>query len=584
MINQNISTSLFPNFIDFYIKEELSEKINSIVEQYKSNIKKAVVYSVYDDKNIESENRLSLKTSFDNNDITYLIYEHLIPIINNMLKDKFPNNLYYIQIGEQLYDYIVYKNGGYFETHQDFIRINSDTQAQYTMLIGLSNYWTGNGSTIIWIPFINTTNTDTNTTNLIELEAYNDELKTDYDYIINLNIDTVEELQYEQLNKIMNKYFDSNYYTIDIIQFRNLLLSNPNHMPYFFNSYEKTKVLLFKSNLPHSGEKYYSDSISDCIHKELLSITLNITACENYKNQQLDKQLDKQSDQIKQNYFNIIPEKYLPKVTDWLLSKINNKIIVFDKFELWQIEFARTFKLVPFQIILNDGKYNGNQFNNKYTKYLNLDNDLKKIYNIVGTSSNHDEHHSVQNDNLDDELDDQYYEQYDNYYNDYDYYDCYTYDDYDKKYNEYFFPQSDISQSDISQSDILQCISKTLLDIYKKTKYDLSNLANKRYDEVYSSIEEINSNMSNISQLFGLKFDTSYLKTIDLNVLNKIKTIVDDYVKNYQGHNNVFIKHKELVDNRWSREMCNDDNGSSGHYTSYLNCNIDIKFCFISIE
>jgi hypothetical protein len=55
---------------------------------------------------------------------------------------------------------------------------------------------------------------------------------------------------------------------------------------------------------------------------------------------------------------------------------------------------------------------------------------------------------------------------------------------------------------------------------------------------------------------------------------------IDNYVNNFIISNNNIITHTEKVNNTWEESTCNDD-GDEYEDTTYLNCKIDIKFCFM---
>jgi hypothetical protein len=338
--------NIFPTHIEFSINENLVNMVNNEINKYKYDIKKAVVWSIPQNQNIISESRESNKTSFNSEKLTKILNHIIIPLIYNKLATFNSNGHYNIQIGDQLYDYVKYNNGGYFETHKDFVRINSEQQCQYTMIIGLSEQSydsqttntantikTSNGSTLIWLPI------DT------------EELKSDNNIILNEfakynKIDNLENNVYytEEYLQVISKYnIPSSYTIIDII---NLLESHRNYFPYFSNAYEMTKVLLFKSELYHSGEKYFSEQNKS---KEIIVITLNITGTENIK----------ETEQI-----------------EMFINDSKQKFIVFNKFCPEQIEWCIKYNLLPYQIILNDGMYKHLDFSNKIIRYFNLNEEI----------------------------------------------------------------------------------------------------------------------------------------------------------------------------------------------------------------
>ena len=149
--------NIFPNYIQLKLNLIFVNEINDLVIPYKNNIKQAEVYSFKDNTIKLSEKRESLKTSFKNKLISKILNTRLLNVIKESLYNKInitdSNNLYNIELGDQDFDYIQYKNGGYFDKHRDFIRINNINFQQYTLLIGLSElkFYEG-GSTILWIP------------------------------------------------------------------------------------------------------------------------------------------------------------------------------------------------------------------------------------------------------------------------------------------------------------------------------------------------------------------------------------------------------------------------------------------------
>lgn len=156
MLNIIKNETIFPDYIKLDLSEDLMNKINSIVGEYKSNISDAVIYSLLEQKTVKSDKRNSLKTSFRNSELEIHIKSSIIPLIYSVLKSEYPESSYSITIGTQLFDYIKYDTGGYFDSHRDWVRIGNSQQVQYTLLLGLtpntgySNPYSGN--TILWIP------------------------------------------------------------------------------------------------------------------------------------------------------------------------------------------------------------------------------------------------------------------------------------------------------------------------------------------------------------------------------------------------------------------------------------------------
>ena len=534
--------NIFPTHIEFSINENVVNIVNNEINKYKYDTKKAVVWSISQNQNIISESRDSHKTSFNSEKLTKTLNHLIIPQIYNKLAEYNSNGHYNIQIGDQLYDYVKYNNGGYFETHRDFVRINSEQQCQYTMIIGLSHQSydskatkTSNGSTLIWLPI------DT------------EELKSHHNIILNEfakcnKIDNSENninhTHTEEYLQVISKYnIPSSYTIIDII---NLLESHQNYFPYFSNAYEMTKVLLFKSELYHSGEKYFSEQNKS---KEILVVTLNITGTENIK----------ESEQI-----------------EMFINDSKQKFIVFNKFCPEQIEWCIKYNLLPYQIILNDGMYKYQDFSEKIIRYFNLNREIFK--------------QKQENENCDN---------YDNYDYSYRLNHLNHSNDFNKIYDHEWNELLNTFESDKTINiNMMEKINNCLRTIYNDTKNKLASYQSS-YDDVYSSITDINSNIKDLilnkslNKLCFEQFVDSYngpnKYMYNKNIYDSEQIIafmheIQEFVESYTGPNNALIKHNETVETEWEIEMCNDDAGSSGSYTSYLNCNIDIKFCFMKLN
>ena len=207
------NNTIFPEYMKIELCDELVKKINDIVGQYKNNIKEAVVYSLTEKTTMKSDRRVSHKTSFHSEELTKIINDHICPLIYSMLREYYPDAQYDIMIGAQSFDYIKYDNGGYFDKHKDFVRVNSSMQKQYSMLIGLTDktYLNETGNTVLWLD--------------------------------NPNND-----------KDPKKQLDS-------------------CIPCRINCYTKGKSLLFRSDIVHSGEEFYNWYNA----KELFMLTINIS-------------------------------------------------------------------------------------------------------------------------------------------------------------------------------------------------------------------------------------------------------------------------------------------------------------------
>ena len=452
------NNTIFPDFMKIEICDELIKIINNNVEIYKKNVKEAVIYSIIDNKNIKSSRRVSHKTSFNSPELKDIVNKMICPLIYSMLKTSYPNTFYDISIGDQMFDYIKYENGGYFDKHKDFVRINCNTQCQYTMLIGLSdNKIHHGGNTILWFP-VDKTN------------------KEDFNILKNGN---ERDPIYIETKKKYNIGYDKSY----LQKLFTMNDSTKQYLPFFINSYSKGNTVLFRSDIVHSGEEFYDWYTA----KELFMLTINITGVEN-------KSI-------------AINSSYDDKINIWL-NDMNNKFIVFDEFEFFLLEFASLYKLIPFQIIVSKGKYNDKDFLDIYLKYLNLQDNM-------GIKS------------------------------------C--------------------------DNNILERINITLLDIYNKTK----NKLNKKYREKHleSNILEEKTEILQIEKLKGINFDLSYINLIPS--MDNIMIDINNYYNNFiTNHDNSIIIHTETVNNLWEESSCNDG-GDEYEEVAYLQCNIDIKFCFL---
>ena len=67
-----------------------------------------------------------------------------------------------------------------------------------------------------------------------------------------------------------------------------------------------------------------------------------------------------------------------------------------------------------------------------------------------------------------------------------------------------------------------------------------------------------------------------------MKYIRDIKHSITNYVNNFILINNGIITHNEKINNTWEESTCNDD-GDEYDDVTYLNCKIDIKFCFIKI-
>ena len=137
-----------------------------------------------------------------------------------------------------------------------------------------------------------------------------------------------------------------------------------------------------------------------------------------------------------------------------------------------------------------------------------------------------------------------------------------------------------------NNNNILENINSTLIDIYAKTKEKL----NTRGRETHISMEvvETTTDASSIDYLNKVQFNTTNIDSIDY-------IEIDNYVNNFITYNDTntitniitntitnTITHTENVNNVWEESTCNDD-GDEYDEVTYLNCHIDIKFCFLKM-
>ena len=152
-------------------------------------------------------------------------------------------------------------------------------------------------------------------------------------------------------------------------------------------------------------------------------------------------------------------------------------------------------------------------------------------------------------------------------------------------YIKYFNLQSSFISNDSKEYDInpnlVERINLILLEIYEKTKEKLNKRG--RESHIDSHILEESTVMSKIDKLEGIHFNTPNIN-IDksLEDSNDIISRITNYVNNTTNTNNGIIYHKEKINNTWEESTCNDD-GDEYDEITYLQCKIDIKFCFMKI-
>ena len=319
--------SIFPEFIKIDLCDIFVDKINNIIDKYKTNVKDAVIYSLTENKTIKSDRRNSLKSSFQSEELKQLLNIHLCPLIYNILT-KNNNYEYDVSIGVQNFDYIKYDNGGYFDKHKDFVRINNSILQQYTMLIGLTKKSNNSGCTILWFPLDDTNREDYNTI-ITGLETSIDKSQGYKDILIKYNLPN-------NLDSLKHLFKDT----------------DTKYMPFRINSYTSGKSLLFKSDIVHSGEEFYKWSDA----KELCMVTINITG---------------------------IKDETTIEPNSLLLNNPTNKsrFIMLDELDINMCKFVEQYKLIPFQIITSKGEYNGKTFSDTYIKYLNCQDTFEQDVN-----------------------------------------------------------------------------------------------------------------------------------------------------------------------------------------------------------
>jgi len=311
------NNTIFPEFIKMELSLDLVNKINAIVEEYKTSAKDAVIYSLKENTTMKSDRRVSHKASFHSDELNKIVSHYICPLIYGMLKTEYPSSLYDVDIGMQISSYIKYDNGGYFDKHKDFIRINNSMHQQYTLLIGLTkdnnNY---SGNTVLWIP----------------VDDYNID---DYNVLLDSSHD-----KYSEIIKKYNMPYLKDTCKILIDSMKELKC-----IPYRINCFTQGKSLLFRSDIIHSGEEFYSFYNK----KELCMLTINITGIDNSNMINIpiiDNSIENSID---------IVESSKAKINNWISDKYS-KIILFDSFESFMCRFVEYYNLVPFQIIISKGE------------------------------------------------------------------------------------------------------------------------------------------------------------------------------------------------------------------------------------
>jgi hypothetical protein len=284
---------IFQDYIKIELDPILVNKINSIIDPFKNNTKEAVIYSFNENKTVKSDRRVSHKTSFRSDELTTIINQYISPLIMTLI--TLHNIDYNVTIGEQSFDYIKYDNGGYFDKHKDFIRINNPMMQQYTMLVGLTkSSYSYDGNTILWLPV-------------------DDLNREDYKIL------TETEETSSTLLDVMRKY----NLPFNIHFLKKLIENTVDLIPYRINTYTIGKSLLFKSDIIHSGEEF-----NNCYNaKELLMFTINITGIEKtFEQDKIERFLnDATRISMFDKYQPIFSEKVFPFQIIVSKGKYNNK-------------------------------------------------------------------------------------------------------------------------------------------------------------------------------------------------------------------------------------------------------------------
>lgn len=122
--------------------------------------------------------------------------------------------------------------------------------------------------------------------------------------------------------------------------------------------------------------------------------------------------------------------------------------------------------------------------------------------------------------------------------------------------------------------NLLEKISQNLNEIYNLTK----NKLNKRGRETFinSIVKKTDEDKNLISNLDNMCF---ILGDLDTDTKYKIKYNLTNYLNNFTYSNNSKVTRFEEILNTWEESGCNDS-GDEYDETTYLTCQIDIKFGF----
>ncbi len=129
-----------------------------------------------------------------------------------------------------------------------------------------------------------------------------------------------------------------------------------------------------------------------------------------------------------------------------------------------------------------------------------------------------------------------------------------------------------------SDSDLLEKINLNLNEIYDKTKSKLNTRGRETF--IDGEVEEVQNNFDNLPNIDSMYFDLDF---INGELKNKIVFNLENYLNNFSYSNNSVITRFEKILNTWEESGCNDD-GDEYEETTYLNCQIDIKFGFYKLD
>jgi hypothetical protein len=428
--------------------------------------------------------------------------------------------MYNIEIGEQHLDYIKYENSGYFEPHRDWVRVTNSQHVQYTVLLGLTKNHYNHY----------------NGRTILWIPVNN---LNQYDYQILTETTVPNDL----FKTVCQKYNLPDHINL-IKELFEINKSNQKCIPIKINAYTIGNGLMFQSSFIHSGEQFTSNNNDNC--KELFSFVINVTGIELLTRTtgltrltesteltelteltgltELTESIELNKDYELDKY--LIPEEKCSQIANWL-SDSANKFILFDEFESWMCwsnsKFIQTHKLYPFEIIVSSGTYNKKTFSDKYIRFGNLDNDIVDMTNITNIANTSD-------------------------------------------------------TSDTQQINLLEKISQNLNQIYNLTKNKLNTKG--RHSFINSVVQKIDEDNNKIANLDNMYF---FIENMDSETISKIKCNLSNYLENFTYSNNSKVTRFEQILNTWETSGCNDS-GDEYDETTYLTCQIDIKFGFFKLN